>query len=145
MALRRRALRPALLLLVVALGAATACQPVGPAPSPPPSRDSSGAAAGTRGWFQPGTTWWGDFGDPHVVRVGSTYYAYASPVGGRYLPVLTSTDLVTWKVHGRWTTSGPPGTKGYSVTEDTAIPAEIRARPTPAPGSTSTATGAATT
>jgi hypothetical protein len=113
---------------VLALAASTACEPVGPAPSPPPARDSSGAAPGTRGWFQPGTTWWGDFGDPHVVRVGSTYYAYASPVGGRYLPVLTSTDLVTWEVHGRWTTSGPPGTKGYSVTEDTAIPAEIRGK-----------------
>src|SRR3954470_24358339 len=92
----------------------------------PPVRDSSGATAGTHGWFQPGTSWWGDFGDPTVVRVGSTYYAYATPSAGRYLPILTSTDLVTWKVHDRWTTKGPPGSPGYSVTNDTSIPAEIR-------------------
>ena len=115
----------ALLFALAAIAGATACEPAPSAPAPP-FRDSSGASAGTRGWFQPGTTWWGDFGDPHVVRVGSTYYAYASPTGGRYLPVLTSTDLVTWKVHGRWSEAGPPGRAGYSVTGDLAIPAEIR-------------------
>lgn len=104
-----------------------ACQPTPTTPVPKaPYRDSSGAAAGTRGWFQPGSTWWGDFGDPQVVRVGSTYYAYASPTGGRALPVLTSTDLTTWKVRARYSTNGPPGTTGYSVTSDTRIPAEIR-------------------
>ena len=113
------------LLAAAALTATVACEPAATA-GKPPFRDSSGAAAGTRGWFQPGTIWWGDFGDPHVVRVGSTYYAYSSPTGGRYLPVLTSTDLVTWRVHDRWTQDGPPGTAGYSVASDTSIPAEIR-------------------
>jgi beta-xylosidase len=35
------------------------------------------------------------------VRVGSTYYAHSSPAGGRYLPVLTSTDLANWYIHRR--------------------------------------------
>jgi beta-xylosidase len=112
-------------LVAVTLLAGTACEPTPPAP-PAPYRDSSAAAPGERGWFIPGSHWWGDFGDPHVIRVGSTYYAYSSPTGGRYLPILTSTDLVTWKVHARWSDAGPPGAKGYSVVDDTAIPAEIR-------------------
>jgi hypothetical protein len=62
-----------------------------------------------------------------VMRVGNTYYAYASPVGGRYLPVLTSTDLVNWTIHQRWSTAGPPNKPGYNIATDTAIPAEIRA------------------
>lgn len=118
----RRSLFLAALATAVLAGG---CDPVDAAPAPP-YRDSSGAAPGSRGWFQAGTTWWGDFGDPHVVRVGSTYYAYASPTGGRHLPVLTSTDMVTWKVHKRWSASGPPGARGYSVAQDTSIPAEIR-------------------
>jgi hypothetical protein len=117
------------LVATTAVVALAACQPTPPITvKAPPFRDSSGATNGTRGWFQPGTSWWGDMGDPTIVRVGSTYYAYASPVGGRYLPVLTSTDLVTWKVHGRWTTAGPPGTPGYSVVDDPSIPAEIRGK-----------------
>ncbi|QXC59484.1 family 43 glycosylhydrolase [Aquihabitans sp. G128] len=40
--------------------------------------------------------------------------------------MLTSTDLVTWKVHARWSTSGPPGRAGYAVRNDDGIPAEIR-------------------
>lgn len=117
--------RLVLILAALAALALSACEPEPTAPRPP-FRDSSGAAAGTRGWFQPGTRWWGDFGDPHVVRVGGTYYAYSSPTGGRYLPVLTSTDLVTWTVHPRWSEHGPPGSPGYSVTADGSIPAEIR-------------------
>lgn len=114
------------LIVVASCLAVASCEPPGSAATAPPFRDSSAAAAGSRGWFSPGSTWWGDFGDPHVVRVGSTYYAYSSPAAGRYLPVLTSTDLVTWKVHRRWTTDGPPGTPGYSVRSDGSLPAEIR-------------------
>jgi GH43 family beta-xylosidase len=40
--------------------------------------------------------------------------------------VLTSTDLKTWVVHRRWSAAGPPGTPGYDVTKDAAIPVEIR-------------------
>lgn len=102
----------------------TACDP--PAPAPPWRDSSAGVRNVDRGWFAPGSIWWGGFGDPHVVLHGDTYYAYASPVGGRMLPVLTSKDLRTWRVHQRWTTAGPPGTPGYSVANDAAIPAEIR-------------------
>ncbi|QXG77175.1 family 43 glycosylhydrolase [Modestobacter sp. L9-4] len=79
------------------------------------------------GWFEPDTVWNGDFGDPTVVRVGNTYYAYASPVGGRVLPVLTSTDLRTWKVHPRY---APPGSvpyqNGFDPLTDRSVPAEVQ-------------------
>ncbi|MDQ6696489.1 MAG: family 43 glycosylhydrolase [Actinomycetota bacterium] len=114
-------------LVIVAVTAA--CTP-GLAPAPGlPFRDSSNGVHGTRGWFEGGQLWYGEFGDPHVIRDGSTYYAYASPVAGRYLPVLTSTDLVTWRIHRGWSTNGPPGRSGYSVAADASIPAEIRAQP----------------
>lgn len=44
----------------------------------------------------PGATYAGDFPDPHVLRVGDVYYAYATTTGGRHLPVLQSRDLRTW-------------------------------------------------
>lgn len=37
-----------------------------------------------------------DFPDPFVLREGSTYYAYATNVGGKNVPVVTSTDLAVW-------------------------------------------------
>jgi beta-xylosidase len=58
------------------------------------------------------------------MRVGSTYYAYATTLGDRYLPVLTSTDLTNWYIHPNYA-SGNPGTPGWSAT----IPAEIMASP----------------
>lgn len=99
------------------------CEPASAAPY----RDSSNGTSTNRGWFEGGKVWYGEFGDPHILRIGATYYAYASPVGGRYLPMLTSTDLTTWYIHKRWSNNGPPGQPGYSVARDTAIPAEIRA------------------
>jgi hypothetical protein len=114
-----------LILLLVTLGcAAAACVPTSP---PPPFKDAPNGGPNDHGWFEGGKLWSGDFGDPHVLRVGTTYYAYASPVGGRYLPVLTSTDLKNWVIHRRWSTAGPPGAPGYNVNTDPAIPAEIRA------------------
>ncbi|GAA4984569.1 family 43 glycosylhydrolase [Kineococcus glutinatus] len=102
---------------------ATAAGPV--APGPPAPTPTTTAST----WFEPGAAWTGDFGDPHVVVDGGTYYAYASPVGGRYLPVLTSTDLRTWTVRPRWSNTGPPGRPGYDAHTDEAIPAEIRDAP----------------
>lgn len=122
----RRAVLVAIASAAVTLLLASACEPTPNAPGLPYRDSSVGTVGRDRGWFAPGSTWWGDFGDPHVVRVGNTYYAYSSPTAGRYLPVLTSTDLVTWKVHARWSGNGPPGKAGYSVRDDTAIPAEIR-------------------
>ena len=95
------------------------------APATPDSADGS-TGPPDEGWFEPGTRWVGDFGDPEVVLVDGTYHAYASPVGGRYLPVLTSTDLVNWTVRPRYSDDGPPGSWGYDVAEDEAIPVEVR-------------------
>ncbi|WP_432547205.1 family 43 glycosylhydrolase [Kineococcus sp. SYSU DK004] len=108
----------------------------GPGADPEPSLTAAPATPGAvvgggdgppeEGWFEPGTTWVGDFGDPDVLLHEGTYYAWASPVGGRYLPVLTSTDLVTWTVRERYTDDGPPGAPGYDVFADEAIPVEVR-------------------
>lgn len=53
------------------------------------------------------------------MRDGANYYAYASPTAGRYLPVLTSTNLVDWRIHPRYSQSPTPAV-------DAAIPLEIR-------------------
>jgi len=37
-----------------------------------------------------------NFPDPGVLRVGGTYYAFATNGGGRTVPEITSTDLVHW-------------------------------------------------
>lgn len=47
-------------------------------------------------WFEPGKAYDDNFPDPSVVVDGGRYYAYGAPTGGAYLPVMTSTDLVTW-------------------------------------------------
>jgi beta-xylosidase len=39
----------------------------------------------------------GDFADPHVVRDGSNYYAYATNAGGANVQVLRSPDLTRWE------------------------------------------------
>jgi len=40
-----------------------------------------------------------DFPDPFVLRVGATYYAFATNAGAN-VPVLRSTDLVHWQPAG---------------------------------------------
>lgn len=56
--------------------------------------------------FRAGEVYHGDFPDPSVMRVGSTYYAFATTTGGKLLPEMTSPDLKTWTAHpsstGRW-------------------------------------------
>jgi beta-xylosidase len=56
--------------------------------------------------FRAGEVYRGDFPDPSVLRVGSTYYAYATNTGGKLLPAMASTDLATWTARysntGRW-------------------------------------------
>ena len=39
-----------------------------------------------------------DFPDPHVIKVGDTYYAYATNGTGRNVQTARSTDLVKWEV-----------------------------------------------
>lgn len=46
----------------------------------------------------PSGTYTGNFPDPTIIRVGKTYYAYATNTGRINLPTLTSTDLRTWRV-----------------------------------------------
>jgi len=38
-----------------------------------------------------------DFADPFLLRVGDTYYAYATNASGKNVQVASSTDLVQWK------------------------------------------------
>jgi hypothetical protein len=114
----------ALVASVLALVATAA--PVAAAPFKDTIPPNGGSGPDDHGWFEAGLEWIGDFGDPTVVKVGSTYYAYSSPTGGRYLPVLTSTDLRHWTIHPNWSTAGPPSEPSYDVFSDPAIPVEIR-------------------
>jgi beta-xylosidase len=110
------------LLLLVAVLAGLLAVPAGAEPLSPPSL--------------PGPAYTGDFPDPHVQLVGSTYYAYSTTTGGRHLPVLRSTDLVTWTgvpAHGptlgdalprpaSWSTDRD----GIGIAKETWAPAVIR-------------------
>ena len=51
--------------------------------------------------FVSGYGYRGDFPDPSVLHVGSTWFAYSTTTGGRNLPVLRSTDLVHWQARAR--------------------------------------------
>jgi hypothetical protein len=66
-------------------------------PPPPPADAYWGAP-----WFKPGIQYSSNFPDPTIVRDGSTYYAYSTMTGGSFLPVMTSTDLVTWTTRGAY-------------------------------------------
>src|SRR4051794_4281501 len=46
--------------------------------------------------FTPGAPYAGNFADPTVMRVGKVYYAAATTLGSRSLPMTTSTNLRTW-------------------------------------------------
>jgi beta-xylosidase len=50
--------------------------------------------------FATGGSYRGDFPDPAVLRVGTTYYAYSTTVSSLNLPVVASTDLVHWRALG---------------------------------------------
>ena len=127
MMLSRRRFGLLTVVLSVAIGACASAP--GPPPGPAPFKDADNGGSGDHGWFEGGKLWRGDLNDPHVVKVGGTYYAYGSPTGGRYLPVVTSTDLLNWYAHPRWSGSGPPNRPGYDVNRDPAVPAEIRQSP----------------
>jgi beta-xylosidase len=116
-----RAIAVAMGLVLVAL-AGTAL----PAAGGSPSTDANNATRGNYGWFEAGLQWRGQFGDPSILRVGRTYFAYSSGAGGRYLGVLTSTDLVHWKIHQRWSKSKAPWLGGPDPRHDRNIPREIR-------------------
>ena len=46
--------------------------------------------------INPGQPYTGDFPDPWIMRIGGTYYAYATTSYNLNLPMTTSTDLRTW-------------------------------------------------
>ncbi|MBA3302689.1 MAG: family 43 glycosylhydrolase, partial [Acidimicrobiia bacterium] len=77
-----------------------------------PARWSAGALLSARPptgapWFRPGQPYSANFPDPAVLRVGGTYYAYSTNTGGPSLPVMSSTDLVTWVARPAYD-PGPP-------------------------------------
>jgi beta-xylosidase len=58
--------------------------------------------------IEPGQAYTGDFPDPAVIRIGSTAYAYSTTSDGLNVPVLTSTNLRTWRAN-RPTATNPTG------------------------------------
>ncbi|MCW2548434.1 MAG: hypothetical protein JWN96_2894 [Mycobacterium sp.] len=119
---RVRRLLPALLAVGALLAAAAGCIPANTPKAP--FKDAANGTPADHGWFEGGKTWQGDFGDPDILRVGNTYYAYSSSAGGRYLSVLTSTDLKTWTIHKHWSTGPAPWTTN-TASWKSGIPAEI--------------------
>lgn len=121
-----RRLRRIAATLAVGLVSVLVAAPPGFAAGAPPSVDAANASGGDRGWFEAGLTWYGDFADPTIVHDGSTFYAYSSGAGGRYLGVQTSSDLRSWAIHRRWTNAAAPWAGGPDPRNDTQLPAEIR-------------------
>jgi hypothetical protein len=119
---RLRRLLGALIACLAVFALTVACVPANTPKAP--TKDAANGTQFDHGWFEAGKTWQGDFGDPHILRIGNTYYAYSSAAGGRYLGVLTSTDLKTWKIHKRWSTGPAPWTTS-STSWKSGIPAEI--------------------
>lgn len=74
----------------------------------------AGASTGSdRFWA--GQAYDGEFGAPSIIRVGPTYYAYATNTDGNNLPMMTSTDLVTWHARHAWPLEKAFSTwKGYN-------------------------------
>ena len=109
-----RPIRPSAAVLLVAMLVLTlgSCEPGGdgttsPLPtgasmgptSPPVTATSSAAASPTPTLAGPAydnPVYPRDFPDPHVILVEDTYYAYSTNVSPSHVPVLSSTDLVSW-------------------------------------------------
>ncbi len=65
------------------------------------------STGGDRFWA--GEVYRGEFAAPSIVHVASTYYAYATNLDGDNLPMMTSSDLSTWRAHQAW-----PLSRGFS-------------------------------
>ncbi|UBV44220.1 glycoside hydrolase family 43 protein (plasmid) [Deinococcus taeanensis] len=85
---------------------------LGAGPTLPPAA-AQGAATAARPATYTNPVISDDFPDPFILRVDKTYYAYGTNSGGVDLPVLKSTDLVTWQRLGEgfgrlgsWATGG---------------------------------------
>jgi hypothetical protein len=73
-------------------------------------------------WFKPGSTYTGNFPDPHVVYDDGTYYAYGTSTGGAVLPVMSSTDLQTWTARPAYTPPALPGCDAGHAFYNDALP-----------------------
>jgi beta-xylosidase len=98
-ATRNRTVRAAL-CAIAALATLVACFAV---------RAPAATAQSAGGMFAAGQVWTGEFADPAILRVGSTYYAYATVTGGDNLPVAHSRDLVTWYARNAYPADANPG------------------------------------
>ena len=83
-----------ILLLLSACTPATSATPTTPAI---PARTATSTALAGPSFTNP--VYQKDFPDPHVIRVGDTYYAYGTPAPGdtSNIQVIRSTDLVHWE------------------------------------------------
>ena len=101
----------ALMLLAGCVGAPTLAptqpvataptEPSAAAPSPTPTVAATPSPAPTPvdlGHTNP--VYPADFPDPFILRVGDDYYAYATNARGKNLPVIRSSDLLTWEEAG---------------------------------------------
>lgn len=58
-----------------------------------------------------------DFPDPHVLLVDDTYYAYSTNVSTSHVPVLSSTDLISWtRLGDAMPVQAPWARKGLGLT-----------------------------
>ena len=60
--------------------------------------------------FWAGQPYAGEFGAPSILREGGVYYAYGTNLDGNNLPLMTSTDLVTWQARDAWPLEAGLGT-----------------------------------
>ena len=62
--------------------------------------------------FVPHHAYRGDFSDPSIVRIGHTWYAYATTLSWLNLPMMRSRHLKAWfpvaRTHRRWSRDGLP-------------------------------------
>ena len=62
----------------------------------------------------------GDFSDPSIIRVGRTWYAYATTLSWLNLPMMRSRNLHTWypvsRGHRRWSRDGLPAPPRWART-----------------------------
>jgi len=72
----------------------SAAEPTTAGEEPDPTGTASEAGGGEGTFTNPVLR--GDFADPHVLKEGDTYYAYATNAASRNVQVASSTDLVKW-------------------------------------------------
>ncbi|WP_303310849.1 family 43 glycosylhydrolase [Hymenobacter sp. BT730] len=98
--------------LIVSLGLLTACQRPLVTTSPATTLRKSGMASAAVALPNPVLP--GDFPDPSVTKVGTTYWATATSSNwGPAFPLLKSSNLTSWELVGHVFPDGPPGWADY--------------------------------